>query len=120
MSVPEIGGAWGSVTATRAFAAGAADALAEDVFAEEMFAAEDAFAEATFAVEDAFALKVEPVAAESAAEAGVDAGAGRARRSAAKADGDNNANSMAATATLTRLPLNARVHRAIDIRAIAH
>jgi hypothetical protein len=81
----DIGGAPGSVTATRAFAVGEEDALAEAAFAEAAFAA---------AVE----------APESEAEDGVDADEGTPRPSAAKADGPNNANSMAATATLTSSP----------------
>jgi hypothetical protein len=94
--VLDIGEASGSVTATRAFAAGAADAVVEDAFAEAAFAIEDASAE------DEFAVEVE--AAESDAEAGVDVGAGRPRPSAALADGPNNAKNMAATATLTSSP----------------
>jgi hypothetical protein len=90
--VLDIGEASGSVTATRAFAAGAADAVVEDVFVEAAF------------VEAAFVLEVEAGAAESDEEAGVDAGAGRPRPSAAKADGPNNAKNMAATATLTSSP----------------
>lgn len=104
-SLPDIGGASGSETATRALAVGEEDALAEDAFAEAAFAVEDAFAGDAF-VEDTFALEVE--AAESEAEAGVEADAGRPRLSAAKADGDNGdaktAKNMAATATLTSSP----------------
>ncbi len=80
MLVPGIGGA----SVTRAFAVGAADAVAEDAFAGE-----------------AFAVEVE--AAESDAEAGVDAGAGTPCLSAAKADDPNNAKNIAATATLITL-----------------
>jgi hypothetical protein len=110
ISVPGIGGASGSVTASTVFAVGAADAVAENSFAEETFAVEDAFAEGVFA-EDAFALEVE--AAESA-EAGVDAGEGTPCRSAAKADDPRNANNMAATATLITLPRRER-KRALTI-----
>lgn len=97
----DIDGASGNATATRAFAVGKADAVADDSFIEAAFAA-DAFPEAAF-VEATFALEVE--AEESEAEAGVDASEGRPCLSAAKADGDNSANSMAAMATLTSLPL---------------
>ena len=98
ISVPEIG----ALSATRALAVGTEDAVAEDVFAVE-----DAFADV------AFALEVE--AAETDAEAGVDADAGRPRSSAAKADGDNGdpktAKNMAITATLTSLPRRERKMR---------
>ena len=105
VSVPGIGGA----SATRAFAVGAEDAVAEDAFAEDEFAVEDAFAGA------AFALEVE--AAESDAEAGVDAGEGTPCRSAAKADDPNNAKNIAATATLISLPRRERERaRAIEYR----
>ncbi len=94
MSVPGIGGA----SVTRAFAVGAADAVAEDAFAGE-----------------AFAVEVE--AAESDAEAGVEAGEGTPRRSAAKADDPNNAKNIAATATLISLPRRERKRaRAIEYR----
>jgi hypothetical protein len=99
MSVPGMGGA----SAIRAFAVGAEDALADDVFAEE-----------AFTVEDAFALEVE--AAESA-EAGVDAGEGTPWRSAAKADDPNKAKNIAATATLISLPRRERERaRTIEYR----
>jgi len=90
-SLADIGEASGSVAATRAFAVGAADAVAENVFAEA-----------------AFALDVE---AGAKGEAGVDAGAGRPLLSLIKAKADDpnanpkTANSMAATATLTSLSL---------------
>jgi hypothetical protein len=62
---------------------GEADAVVEDVFAEDTFA----------------------VAAEAgAAEAEGEAGAGRPSSPRAKADDPKNTNSMAATATLTSLP----------------
>jgi len=94
MSVPGIGG----VSATRTFAVGAADAVAEDVFAEAAFAAE-----------------VE--AAESDAEAGVDAGEGTPCLSAAKADDPKNAKNIAATATLISLPRRERKRaRTIEYR----
>jgi hypothetical protein len=107
-SLADIGEASGSVAATRAFAVGAADAVAENVFAGETFIVVDAFAEDVFA-EAAFVLDVGPGAAESKGEAGVDAGAGRPLLSAAKADDPSGnpktANNMAATATLTSLSL---------------
>jgi hypothetical protein len=103
MSVPETGAVSGSVTATMAFAVGAADAVAEDVFADA------AFAEAAFAVE------VE--AEESDAEAGVEAGEGTPCRSAAKADDPNSAKNIAATATLISLPRRERERaRTIEYR----
>jgi len=108
MSVPGIGGA----SATRTFEVGTEDAVAEDVFAEEAFAVEDAFAGDAF-VEDAFAFAVE--AAESDAEAGVDAGEGTPWRSAAKTDDPNKAKNIAATATLISLPRRERERaRAIE------
>ena len=100
MSVPGIGGA----SVTRAFEVGAADAVAEDAFAGE-----------AFAVEVAFALEVE--AAESDAEAEVDAVEGSPRLSAAKADDPNNAKNIAATATLITLPRRERKRaRTIEYR----
>jgi len=102
---PGIGGA----SATRVFAVGTAEAVAEESFVEAAFAVEDVFAEA------AFALEVE--AAESDAEAGVDAGEGTPRRSAAKADDPNNAKNIAATATLISLPRRERERaRTIEYR----
>jgi len=100
---PGIGGA----SATRAFAVGGEDAVAEESFVEAAFAVEDVFAEA------AFAFEVE--AAESDAEAGVDAGEGAPCLSAAKADDPNNAKNIAATATLISLPRRERERaRAIE------
>jgi hypothetical protein len=105
ISVALISVAGGAMSeATRAFAVGA-EALAEDVFAEEAFAVEETFAEDAFA--DA-ALAVEVEAAESDAEAGVDAGEGTPCRSAAKVDDPNNAKNIAATATLISLPRRER------------
>jgi hypothetical protein len=88
VSVPGIGGASG-VTAIRPFAVGAEDAVAEDVFGEATFA-----------------LEVD--AAESDADAGVDAAEGTPRRSVAKADDPNNAKNIAAMATLISLPRRER------------
>jgi hypothetical protein len=114
ISVALISVAGGAMSeATRAFAVGA-EALAEDVFAEEAFAVEETFAEDAFA--DA-ALAVEVEAAESDAEAGVDAGEGTPCRSAAKVDDPNNAKNIAATATLISLPRRERERaRTIEYR----
>ena len=69
-------------------------------------AATSVWGEAEVVPEAAFAADAEGVAAESEAEAGVDADAGARRPSSprAKADDPKNTNSMAATATLTSLP----------------
>jgi hypothetical protein len=65
--------------------------------------------------EVAFAVEVE--AAESDAEAGVEAGEGTPCRSAAKADDPNNAKNIAATATLISLPRRERERaRTIEYR----
>jgi hypothetical protein len=105
---------------TGAEAEGAGDAGSTILISAEIGGASgreatSASGETEVAAEVAFAVEVE--AAESDAEAGVEAGEGTPCRSAAKADDPNSAKNIAATATLISLPRRERERaRTIEYR----